>query len=426
MVSKKKIKFISSKTDKLKRKGLNKIPGLTQTLAKSPSQFSEQFSPIFADRGNGALITDYENNSFIDTIMGVGPLILGYKNISINDAIKKQLNKGIIFSLVNPLEVKLAQELSRLMPNLEMFRFSKTGADSTSAAVRAARSYTSKNKILSCGYHGWHDWNAITLNKNSGILKENKKYIKKFLYNDFENLADNLDSDTAAVIMEPMIFDFPENNFLQKIRKLTKQKKTLFVFDEMWTGFRMHLGGAQAYFKIEADLVCYSKAIANGMPISVLGGSKKIMQSFQEKSFFYTTFGGEVLSVAAALECLRILKKNDVCKKIEKKGIRLIQEMNKLINEYDINFLNVKGYGARSMLNIQDEDAMIIKTFIHQEFLKSGILWNGAISLSYAHNTLIINKILKSFEKILRMIKKIGLNKLSKNINGKIIKKLVL
>jgi diaminohydroxyphosphoribosylaminopyrimidine deaminase/5-amino-6-(5-phosphoribosylamino)uracil reductase len=110
----------------------------------------------------------------------------------------------------------------------------------------------------------------------------------------------------------------------------------------------------------------------------------------------------------------------------KKKGIRLIQEMNKLINEYDINFLNVKGYGARSMLNIQDEDAMIIKTFIHQEFLKSGILWNGAISLSYAHNTLIINKILKSFEKILRMIKKIGLNKLSKNINGKIIKKLVL
>ncbi len=426
MVSKKKISFISSKTKKFKREGLNRIPGLTQTLAKSPSQFSEEFSPIFADRGNGALITDYENNSFVDTIMGVGPLILGYKNISINNAIKKQLNRGIIFSLVNPLEIKLAQELNKLMPNLEMFRFSKTGADSTSAAIRAARSYTSKNKILSCGYHGWHDWNAITLNKNAGILEENKKYIKKFLYNDFENFADNLDSDTAAVIMEPMIFDFPENNFLQKIRKITKQKKTLLIFDEMWTGFRMHLGGAQAYFKIEADLVCYSKAIANGMPISVLGGSKKIMQSFQEKSFFYTTFGGEVLSVAAALECLKILKKNDVCKKIEKRGIRLIKEMNRLINEYDVSFLNVKGYGARSILNIQSEDAMIIKTFIHQEFLKNGILWNGAISLSYAHNTLIVNKILKSFEKILRMIKKIGLNKLNKNINGKIIKKLVM
>jgi len=373
VVSKKKISFISSKTKKFKREGLNRIPGLTQTLAKSPSQFSEEFSPIFADRGNGALITDYENNSFVDTIMGVGPLILGYKNISINNAIKKQLNRGIIFSLVNPLEIKLAQELNKLMPNLEMFRFSKTGADSTSAAIRAARSYTSKNKILSCGYHGWHDWNAITLNKNAGVLKENKKYIKKFLYNDFENFADNLDSDTAAVIMEPMIFDFPENNFLQKIRKITKQKKTLLIFDEMWTGFRMHLGGAQAYFKIEADLVCYSKAIANGMPISVLGGSKKIMQSFQEKSFFYTTFGGEVLSVAAALECLKILKKNDVCKKIEKRGIRLIKEMNRLINEYDVSFLNVKGYGARSILNIQSEDAMIIKTFIHQEFLKNGI-----------------------------------------------------
>ena len=102
MVSKKKISFISTKTTKLKKTGLNRIPGLTQTLAKSPTQFSEQFSPIFADKGNGALITDYENNNFIDTIMGVGPIILGYKNISINNAIKKQLNKGIIFSLVNP------------------------------------------------------------------------------------------------------------------------------------------------------------------------------------------------------------------------------------------------------------------------------------------------------------------------------------
>ena len=162
-------KFISFKTKKLKKIGLEVIPGLTQTLAKSPTQFSEDFSPVFTDRGNGAFVSDYENNSFIDTIMGVGPLILGYKNASINNAIKKQLDKGIIFSLVNPIEIKLAKELKKLAPNLDMFRFSKTGADVTSAAIRAARSYTSKAKILSCGYHGWHDWNAISLNKNYGI-----------------------------------------------------------------------------------------------------------------------------------------------------------------------------------------------------------------------------------------------------------------
>ena len=426
MVSKKIYKFVSFKTKKLKKIGLNNIPGLTQTLAKSPTQFSENFSPIFAKEGKGPFIKDYENNSFIDTIMGIGPLILGYNNSSINNAIKKQLNKGIVFSLINPLEVKLAQELNKIAPNLEMFRFSKTGADATSAAIRAARSYTSKNKILSCGYHGWHDWHAITLNKNSGILKENKKYIKKFPYNDFDYFADNLSSDVAAVIMEPIIFDFPKNNFLKKIRKITKQKKILLIFDEMWTGFRIHLGGAQAFFKIEADLVCYSKAVANGMPISILGGSKKIMESFQKKSFFYTTFGGEVLSIAAALECVKIIKNKNVCKIIENRGNKLINGINRLINEHNTNFLDVKGYGARSILNIQHEKAMIIKTFIHQEFLKRGILWNGIVSLSFSHNDLVIKKILKSFEEILKLIKKIGTNELKNNLNGELIKKLIL
>ena len=426
MVSKKIHKFISSKTITLKRTGLKRIPGLTQTLAKSPTQFSEDYSPIFAEQGSGAYIKDYEKNKFIDTIMGIGPLILGYNNSRINYSIQKQLKKGIIFSLINPLEIKLAKELNKLIPNLEMFRFSKTGADATSAAIRAARTFTSKNKILSCGYHGWHDWNAISLNKNSGIPKENKKYIKKFNYNDFEYLADNLDSDVAGVIMEPIIFDFPQNNFLQKIKKLTKQKKTLLIFDEMWTGFRIHLGGAQSFFKIKADLVCYSKAIANGMPISVLGGSKKIMSTFQKKSFFYTTFGGETLSFAAALECINILKNKNVCKVIEVRGIKMINEMNKLISQYNLKFLSIKGYGARSMLNIQHEQAITIKTFIHQEFLKRGILWNGIISLSYAHNDLIIKKILKNFEIILKLINVIGLNNLSKKINGKLIKKLIL
>lgn len=194
----------------------------------------------------------------------------------------------------------------------------------------------------------------------------------------------------------------------------------------MWTGFRMHLGGAQAFFKIEADLVCYSKAIANGMPISVLGGKKKIMSALGQKSFFYTTFGGEVLSIAAALECIKILKNKNVCKAIEIRGTKLIKEMNKLIFDYNLKFLSVKGYGARSILNIQHKEAMIIKTFIHQEFLKEGILWNGIISLSFSHNDFIINKILKCFNKILKSIKEIGLDNLNKNINGKLIEKLVL
>ena len=126
------------------------------------------------------------------------------------------------------------------------------------------------------------------------------------------------------------------------------------------------------------------------------------------------------------MECVKIIKNKNVCKIIENRGNKLINGINRLINEHNTNFLDVKGYGARSILNIQHEKAMIIKTFIHQEFLKRGILWSGIISLSFSHNDLIINKILKSFGEILKLIKKIGLDKLNNNIHGRLIKKLIL
>ena len=282
MVSK---KFLNKKSNKLKKIGESLIPELAQTAAKKPSQFSEKFSPVFLQSGNGAVVKDLEGNYLIDTIMSIGPLILGYNNPNTNKAIINQLKNGIIFSLINPLEIKLATKLKKIIPNMDMFRFSKTGVDVTSAAIRAARNFTQKNSIISCGYHGWHDWNAISLNNNSGVPSFNKKFIKKVQYNNFEQIMDNIHNDTAAVIMEPIIFDFPEKDYLSKIRKVTKQKKVLLIFDEMWTGFRLHLG-EQKYFKIDADLACYSKAVANGMPLSILAGKRKIINSLNEKSFF--------------------------------------------------------------------------------------------------------------------------------------------
>ena len=423
MVSK---RILGKASKKLKKIGESLISEISQTAAKKPSQFSEGFSPLFLKSGNGAFVKDLENNRFLDTIMGIGPIILGYNHSDTNKAITNQLRNGIIFSLNNPLEIKLAQELKKIIPNMDMFRFSKTGVDSTSSAIRAARNFTQKNKIISCGYHGWHDWNAISLKKNGGIPKFNSKLIKKIQYNNFEELADNIDKETAALIMEPIIFEHPKNNYLKKIRKITKEKKVLLIFDEMWTGFRISLGGAQKYFKIDADLACYSKAIANGMPISVLAGKKKIMNSLNKNSFFYTTFGGETLSIAAAISTINFIRKNDVCKKISIKGHKLINNMNKIIENNGINYLNVTGYGQRSILTINHENALIIKTFIHQEFLKNKILWNGIINLSYSHSNNDVDKICLSFNNILKKINNIGLNDLNKKLLGKPIKKLIL
>ena len=141
-------KFLNKKSIKLKKIGENLIPEIAQTAAKKPSQFSEQFSPIFLQSGNGAVVKDLEGNHLIDTIMAIGPLILGYNHPSTNKAIITQLKNGIIFSLINPLEIDLAVKLKKIIPNMDMFRFSKTGADSTSAAIRAARNFTQKNSRI--------------------------------------------------------------------------------------------------------------------------------------------------------------------------------------------------------------------------------------------------------------------------------------
>ncbi len=423
MVSK---KFLNKKSIKLKKIGEKLIPELAQTAAKKPSQFSETFSPIFLKSGSGAMVRDLEGNQLLDTIMAIGPLILGYNHPSTNKAIIEQLKNGIVFSLINSLEIDLAVKLKKIIPNMDMFRFSKTGADSTSAAIRAARNYTQKNSVISCGYHGWHDWNAITLNNNSGVPSINNKFIKKVQYNNFEQIADSISNDTAAVIMEPIIFESPEKNYLNKIRKITRQKKVLLIFDEMWTGFRLHVGGAQKYFKVDADLTCYSKAVANGMPLSILAGKKNIINSLNEKSFFYTTFGGETLSLAAAISTIDYLKKNNVCKKIQNNGFHLQKNLCEILEKNKINFIKIVGYGSRFIFMISHEKSQIIKTFIHQEMLLSGILWNGVINLSYSHKNNHISKIIIVFNEICKKISSIGINKLDENIKGKLIKKLLI
>ena len=195
--------------------------------------------------------------------MGVGPISLGYNYRPVDEAILRQLADGITYSLVHPLEVEVAELVREVIPNAEMVRYSKTGAEVTSAAVRVARAYTGRDKVLCCGYHGWHDWYVGTLPRDRGVPQAVKDLVHTFTYNDLDSLRNALDEDTACVIMEPMVFDFPAEGYLQSVKELCAQNGTLLIFDEMWTGFRIALGGAQEYFGVDADLACFSKAIAN-------------------------------------------------------------------------------------------------------------------------------------------------------------------
>ena len=261
-----------TKSDELYARALGLIPAVTQTLAKGPGQYVKGVAPKYLRRGKGAYVWDVDGNQFLDYTMGVGPLSLGYAYDVVDAAIKKQLEDGITFSMMHPLEVEVAELVREVIPNAESVRFSKTGCDVTTAAVRLARAFTGRDKVLCCGYHGWHDWYIAVTDRNKGIPQVSRDLTYTFNYNDLQSVIDSIDAETACVILEPVVFEAPRENFLHKLKEVCQRNGTLLIFDEMWTGFRLALGGAQEYFGVKADLACFSKAVANGMPISILTG----------------------------------------------------------------------------------------------------------------------------------------------------------
>ncbi len=385
------------------------IPGFTQTLAKGPTQYVQGIAPGYLQRGKGCLVWDVDGNEYIDFNAAIGPLSLGYCYDRVDNAIRRQLECGISFSLLHPLEVEAAELLREVLPTAESFRFAKTGAEATTAAVRLARAYTGREKVLCCGYHGWHDWYIGLTSRNMGVPESVSNLTQSFTYNDYDSLENELDNDTACVILEPMIFDWPQDYFLEKIRDLCTGKGVLLIFDEMWTGFRWALGGAQEYFSIKADLACYSKAVANGMPIAVLAGRKDIMQLFDKEVFFYSTFGGETLSLAALIATVKELRDCNVLNYIADQGWRLMQGYNQLATEIGIsNYTHCKGHPARTMVSFTapGHDSLMMKSLVQQELIRRGILWSGFHNLSFTHTDSPINRLLEAYSEVLPILKK--------------------
>ncbi len=397
------------------------IPAHTQTMAKGPSQYVNGISPKYIKRGRGAHVWDVDDNEYIDYNMGIGPISLGYAYPKTDNAIIQQLKDGITFSMMHPLEVEVAEMLREIIPNAESVRYSKSGADVTSAAIRVARAYTGKNKILCCGYHGWHDWYVSTIARNAGIPQAIKDLTFTFNYNDIDSVRNSIDDDTAAIILEPVVFDEPKNNFLQELANLCKEKNILLIFDEMWTGFRMALGGAQEYFGIIPDLATYSKAIANGMPLAVLTGKNEIMELFNTDVFFFNTFGGEALSLAAAKATIEEMKEKNVINYINTKGNILIEGIKKILYNSDIDFIEVKGYPFRSMLSFKESagDPLLQKSFVQQEMFKRGILWSGFHNICFSHTDMDIEYTLGVYNEVLLMLKDVvENNELASSIKG--------
>ncbi|HPN84228.1 MAG TPA: aminotransferase class III-fold pyridoxal phosphate-dependent enzyme [Victivallales bacterium] len=324
-------KFIKS-LNMLKR-ALKVTPSGSQTYSKSANYLSGSHTPYFMDRGKGSHVWDIDGNEFIDFILGLGPITVGYNDPEVNSAVSAQLKKGIIFSQASSLEVELAEKLTQIIPCAEMVRFVKNGGDATTAAVRLARAYTGRDIIAACGYHGMHDWYIGSTVLSRGVPKSVQALTKTFEYNNIrslEKIFDRYHGKVAAVILEPAQGDPPKDNFLAKIKDLCRKNGAILIFDEVVSGFRLALGGAQEYYGVVPDIAAIGKGMGNGLPISAVAGKKELLKLVEEGIFISTTFGGEALSLAGSLKTIEILSRPNSFKHIWKVSSKLSEDSIKI------------------------------------------------------------------------------------------------
>ena len=372
------------------------------------NQFGEGKTPFCLTKGNGAITWDVDGNEYIDYIIALGCMTLGHNHPVVNNAIREQLENGISFSLPTPLEIEVAEMLVERIPSAERVKFGKNGNDVTSAAVRLSRCYTGRDHVLFCGYHGWQDWYISKTSLNRGIPDCIGRLSHRFGYNDIDsvlNLIKEYKDNVACIILEPVSKEWPVDNFLEKIREVATRNKIVLVFDEIITGFRFHKAGIQGMLNIIPDLSCFSKAIANGMPLSVLVGKTEIMSKFQD-FFFSLTNAGETLSLAAAKSVISFYDQVDVPGHLSNMGMELRAGIDSLIDKYSLNNkMKTSGFDCRfgiSFLNSKEtqfkaEDDLLEWTYLVTSY---GILSGGSHMISYAHDDDIIKNTLEKYDAI--------------------------
>lgn len=398
------------------------IPGGNQLLSKRAEMFLPEQWPAYYKRAKGCEIWDLDDTHYLDfSIMGIGTCSLGYAHPEVTTAVVEAIQAGSMSSLNCYEEVELAERLVEIHPWSDSVRFTRTGGESCSLAIRIARSFTNKNKVAFCGYHGWHDWYLATnlaagdqLKDQllpglapSGVPTQLHDTALPFREGDidgFKHIISKHGADLGVVMMEIFRHGMPDINFIQQVSQLCEQHNIVLIFDEISSGFRLNAGGAHLLFGIEPDICILGKALGNGHPIGAVIGKRRIMDAAQ-KSFISSSYWTERVGFVAALKTIQIFQQSDVCKALNKTGSKLKYEMRKICEQvgFDIKLI---GVDSVPILIFPTDDALALKTLYTQEMLKKGILAANVIYVSIAHTTEHCNVFLAAFEDVVKQLKR--------------------
>lgn len=405
------------------------IPGLTQTFSRAATTFVEGVYPVYVKSGNGCHLIDVDGNEYLDFLMALGPITLGYCYDSVDQKVTEQIRNGVLFSLPHEIELELSELLCKTIPHAEMVKFEKSGSNAVTGAVRAARALTKRDKIAYCGSGGvWHDWQAIMVSRNAGVPRFNGDLIKPFDYNDADGLEqifkDN-PNEVAAIVIEPTYLEKPNNSFLKQVRELADKNNSVLVLDEVVTGFRFDIAGGQKFFDIKGDLVCFGKGIANGYPMAAITGPEEFMKIF-DKIWVSSTNNSETLSMAATIATINEMNSKKTIEHCWSIGKMFFEGWNKTVENHNINAKMI-GYPIRMTLKCYDtnnNESLPFKALLLQEMIRKGIFISpGASFISYSHTENNIQYVLDTLTEICKDLeKKIENDNYAKFLDGNLPK----
>jgi glutamate-1-semialdehyde 2,1-aminomutase len=411
-------KSVSNSGAELWNKAKKLIPGGNQLLSKRAEMFLPDKWPAYYSRVKGSEVWDLDGNKYLDmTISGVGACTLGHADPDVDRAVIEAIRSGNMSTLNAPEEVELAELLLAIHPWAEMVRYARTGGESMAVAVRICRAATGKDKVMFCGYHGWHDWylsaNLAESTALDGQLLPGLEPVGvprgllgtaiPFFYNDlaaFKTLFNQHAGELAAVVMEPVREHWPDEGFLETIRKMTREKGVPLVFDEVTSGLRMTSGGIHLKLGIEPDVAVLAKSLGNGYPIAAIFGKAAIMQAAQ-KSFISSTFWTDKIGPVAALATLKKHRRLNASAHLIEIGEAVQEGWRELGKKHELK-IDISGIPPLSHWHIETTDSQLLHTIITEKMMQKGFLTSKAFYATFTHTNKHVAAYLEALDNILK------------------------